>query len=50
MSRYLALFDAAGRLTTLRDLEFVAMLQLMGRTGTVSERGVGSRGLGGRGW
>ena len=36
MSQYLALFDAAGRLSTLRDAEFVAMLQLMGRTGAVS--------------
>ena len=36
MSQYLALFDATGRLTALRDLEFIAMLQLMGRTGTVS--------------
>lgn len=35
MNQYLSLFDAAGRLSTLRDAEFVAMLQLMGRTGAV---------------
>lgn len=35
MSRYLDMFNAAGRLSSLRDAEFVAMLQLMGRTGAV---------------
>ncbi|KAL4436560.1 hypothetical protein ABPG75_003699 [Micractinium tetrahymenae] len=35
MSRYLDMFTAAGRLSTLRDAEFVAMLQLLGRTGAV---------------
>lgn len=35
MSGYLALFDAAGRLSTLKDEEFVAMLQLLGRVGLV---------------
>ena len=36
MSRYLALFDAAGHLSSLQDAEFIAMLQLMGRSGAVS--------------
>lgn len=36
MSQYLDMFNAAGRLSTLRDAEFVAMLQLLGRTGAVS--------------
>lgn len=36
MSQYLSLFDAAGHLSSLRDAEFIAMLQLMGRTGAVS--------------
>jgi hypothetical protein len=49
MSQYLALFDAAGRLTALRDLEFIAMLQLMGRTGTVSGGKPGAAGEGGSG-
>lgn len=35
MSQYLSLFDAAGHLSSLRDAEFIAMLQLMGRTGAV---------------
>ncbi|KAL4426259.1 hypothetical protein ABPG77_009874 [Micractinium sp. CCAP 211/92] len=35
MSQYLDMFNAAGRLSTLRDAEFVAMLQLLGRTGAV---------------
>jgi hypothetical protein len=35
MSRYLSLFDAAGRVASLRDAEFIAMLQLMGRVGAV---------------
>lgn len=35
MSRYLGLFDAAGKLSTLRDAEFIAMLQFLGRTGLV---------------
>ena len=36
MSDYLGLFDAAGKLSSLRDAEFVGMLQLMGRMGAVS--------------
>ena len=36
MSRYLALFDAAGQLSSLQDAEFIAMLQLMGRFAAVS--------------
>lgn len=36
MKRYLALFDAAGQLSSLQDAEFIAMLQLMGRLGAVS--------------
>ncbi len=39
MSQYLSLFDAAGHLSSLRDAEFIAMLQLMGRTGAVSVAG-----------
>ncbi|KAL4422589.1 hypothetical protein ABPG75_008786 [Micractinium tetrahymenae] len=35
MSRYLGLFDAAGKLSTLRDAEFIAMLQFLGRIGLV---------------
>lgn len=37
MSQYLSLFDAAGKLSSLRDAEFVAMLQLMGRMGAVRQ-------------
>ena len=35
MTQYLSLFDAAGRLSSLRDAEYVAALQLMGRMGAV---------------
>ena len=35
MSGYLSLFEAAGRLNTLQDEEFTAMLQLLARMGTV---------------
>ncbi|PRW57571.1 hypothetical protein C2E21_3307 [Chlorella sorokiniana] len=35
MSGYLALFEATGRLNTLQDEEFIAMLQLLARMGAV---------------
>lgn len=44
VSRYLDLFDAAGKLCTLRDAEFIAMLQFLGRTGLVRRACCGTSG------